>query len=82
MEIEYTNLTTQIMNCNACSFRDPEIKPLTAAYVEPPVAIMFIGENPSWVEEQPEPPYRDRARAHAKITSHQRSPPQLFAGAA
>ncbi len=55
MEIEYANLATQIMNCNACSFRDPEIKPLTAAYVEPPVAIMFIGENPSWEVEQEVP---------------------------
>jgi uracil-DNA glycosylase family 4 len=55
MEIEYVNLAAQIMNCNACSFRDPEIKPLVAAHVEPPVLIMFIGENPSWEEGQKVP---------------------------
>ena len=59
MEIEYVNLFDQIQNCKACSFRDPEIRPLASPYVEPPVKIMFIGENPSW-EERQEVPFDER----------------------
>jgi uracil-DNA glycosylase family 4 len=55
MEIQYKNLTEGIRTCTACYFRNPDFTPLAAAYVKPPVAIMFIGENPSWEEGQQVP---------------------------
>ena len=48
-------LRSSIKVCNMCSFRDPEIPPLAPSLVDIPVTVMFIGENPSWAEEQAEP---------------------------
>lgn len=55
MNIELFSLCSSIHECTACSFRIPEITPLAPSLVNVPVIVMFIGENPSWAEEQTEP---------------------------
>ncbi len=56
MQSEYELLAQSIRQCSACSFRDPEIKPLAPALPSPiPAKIMFVGENPSWADEQDVP---------------------------
>jgi len=55
MSIDLFSLRSSIHECTACSFRDPTITPLAPALVEIPVTVMFVGENPSWADEQIEP---------------------------
>ena len=55
MNIELFSLRSSIHECTACSFRNPAITPLAPSEVAVPVKIMFVGENPSWAEEQTEP---------------------------
>ena len=49
------SLLAAIRECRACLFSNPKIAPLAPREVRVPVAIMFIGENPSWAENQNEP---------------------------
>lgn len=51
----YTTLVTSMRQCRSCIFTNPHIVPLAPKEVEVPVPIMFVGENPSWAEEQDEP---------------------------
>jgi len=52
----WETLATAIQSCNnSCVFRNPNIPPLAPKEVRVPVPVMFIGENPSWAEEQREP---------------------------
>ena len=53
--IEYDAIANQIRACTACFFRNPHISQLAPVNVKPPLAIMFIGENPSWEEGQQVP---------------------------
>lgn len=55
MEATYRELVQQIRRCDACSFRHPGISPLAPADAVTPVAVMFIGENPSWADGQDVP---------------------------
>lgn len=55
MQSEYESFAKSIRQCSACPFRDPEIEPLPPALSPVPVAIMFIGENPSWARGQNTP---------------------------
>jgi len=55
MSIDLFSLRSSIHECTACSFRNPTITPLAPALVEIPVTVMFVGENPSWADEQIEP---------------------------
>lgn len=55
MPIEYSALVQNIRECTACSFRDPVIEPLAPDLPQLPVPIMFVGENPSWADEQSAP---------------------------
>ena len=55
MNSEYEKLATGIRGCNACTFRDASIEPLAPAWVQIPVQILFVGENPSWAEDQDVP---------------------------
>jgi uracil-DNA glycosylase family 4 len=55
MNPEYEKLVIGIRSCNACSFRDAAIEPLAPSWVQPPVPILFVGENPSWAEDQDVP---------------------------
>lgn len=55
MNIELFSLRSSIHECTACSFRNPAITPLAPSLVNVPVIVMFVGENPSWAEEQTEP---------------------------
>ncbi|MFH2104183.1 MAG: uracil-DNA glycosylase family protein [Chloroflexota bacterium] len=48
MQTPYDKLAAGIRACTVCSFRDAEFTPLAPAQVTLPVAVMFIGENPSW----------------------------------
>jgi uracil-DNA glycosylase family 4 len=55
MNSELISLRLTIQECTACSFWNPAITPLAPSLVESPISVMFIGENPSWAEEQTEP---------------------------
>jgi len=52
MKARYDDLAARIKACSSCYFRNLAIQPLPAAEVDPPVPVMFIGENPSWEEGQ------------------------------
>lgn len=52
MPITYRTLAQAIRHCTACSFRDPIIEPLAPDLPQLPVPVMFVGENPSWAQEQ------------------------------
>ena len=49
---EYENLVLQIHECHRCFFRDESIQPIAPPFAAPPVPVMFVGENPSWDEDQ------------------------------
>lgn len=54
--LDYEKLATAIRQCNEdCIFRNDQIAPLAPRLTQVPVAVMFIGENPSWAESQDEP---------------------------
>lgn len=41
--------------CYICFFQDKEHLPILPKQANTPVKVMFIGENPSWAEDQNEP---------------------------
>lgn len=41
--------------CDTCCFQDEKYLPILPKQALPPVKVMFIGENPSWAENQEEP---------------------------
>ena len=51
----WKTIAASIGECNSCVFRHSSITPLAPRQVPVPVRVMFIGENPSWAESQPEP---------------------------
>ena len=51
----WETIAASIGECNSCVFRHSSITPLAPRQVPVPVRVMFIGENPSWAESQPEP---------------------------
>ena len=55
MSFNTTSLISSIRECSACSFRDQVLTPVAPAIIDVPVNIMFVGENPSWAEDQIEP---------------------------
>jgi uracil-DNA glycosylase family 4 len=55
MRAEYTALARSIHQCATCAFRDPAIEPLAPDLPQLPVPVMFVGENPSWAQDQPAP---------------------------
>lgn len=56
MSNETASLAKNIQNCSSCKFRNPAILPLAPSFpVSKEVSIMFIGENPSWEENQDVP---------------------------
>lgn len=55
MDRDFGQIAARIRSCTACYFRDPEITPLAPVGTQAPVAIMFLGENPSWEEHQAVP---------------------------
>lgn len=47
---------SQIENCQAaCIFRNAKFPPIAPSIVKVPVELMFIGENPSWADNQQQP---------------------------
>lgn len=54
--MDYNLLAELIRSCNACKLREwTAVEPLPPEKVSVPVPIMFIGENPSWAEDQAVP---------------------------
>ena len=45
-------LITQLETCTACDFRNPKFKPPAPAGSSSSARIMFVGENPSWSDDQ------------------------------
>jgi uracil-DNA glycosylase family 4 len=55
MKTQFDKLIESISHCSVCAFRDCIIEPLAPLPVNPPVPILFIGENPSWAKNQDVP---------------------------
>jgi uracil-DNA glycosylase family 4 len=54
--MNYDSLVELMKSCNACKFREwSGVEPLAPERVSVPVSIMFLGENPSWAENQTVP---------------------------
>lgn len=73
MEINYQLLADSMKKCSDCIFRNPEIEPLVPAYVEAPVPIMFVGENPSWAVGQ-DVPFADGTISGQALEQHYLKP--------
>jgi uracil-DNA glycosylase family 4 len=50
-----SSLTDSIRRCRACAFSDPAYPPIPPQDISLPVPVMFIGESPSWAEDQDMP---------------------------
>ncbi len=55
MNVQYALLAGDIHQCKACNFHRDDFEPLAPAFASVPVALMFIGENPSWADGQSTP---------------------------
>lgn len=69
MKVDYRVLADSIKRCSACIFINPSIEPLVPPYVDVPVPIMFIGENPSWADDQ-DVPFADSTISRQALQSH------------
>lgn len=53
--MHYNRLARALRHCSACAFHDATFEPLPPEPAETPTRVMFIGESPSWAENQVAP---------------------------
>ncbi len=53
--MDYNRLARAVRRCTSCTFYDTAYEPLPPESCQTPTRIMFIGESPSWAENQAAP---------------------------